>query len=104
MPAPAKRALASKTARKSAKSRSGLGVLPEWNLADLYEGYTNADCVFDTANTDRLLGRLHDEDRTLLDFDVRRIQWRSYIQDVHIPGLRRHVLKEDARSSVSVHG
>ncbi len=56
-------------------------------LADLYEGYTNADCVFDTANTDRLLGRLHDRDRALLDFDVRRIDWRSYIQDVHIPGL-----------------
>ncbi len=73
-------------------------------LADLYEGYTNADCVFDTANTDALLGRLHDRDRTLLDFDVRRIDWRSYIQDVHIPGLRRHVLKEDARIGVRVHG
>ena len=73
-------------------------------LADLYEGYTNADCVFDTANTDRLLGRLHDRDRALLDFDVRRIDWRSYIQDVHIPGLRRHVLKEDARSGVEIHG
>lgn len=73
-------------------------------LADLYEGYTNADCVFDTANTDQLLGRLHDRDRALLDFDVRRIDWRSYIQDVHIPGLRRHVLKEDARGGVEVHG
>jgi thioester reductase-like protein len=73
-------------------------------LADLYEGYTNADCVFDTANTDQLLGRLHDRERTLLDFDVRRIDWRSYIQDVHIPGLRRHVLKEDAGSSVGAHG
>jgi hypothetical protein len=73
-------------------------------LADLYEGYTNADCVFDTTNTDALLGRLNDRDRTLLDFDVRRIDWRSYIQDVHIPGLRRHVLKEDARSGVGIHG
>jgi thioester reductase-like protein len=73
-------------------------------LADLYEGYTNADYVFDTANTDQLLGRLNDPERTLLDFDVRRINWRSYIQEVHIPGLRRHVLKEDAGSGVDARG
>lgn len=74
-------------------------------LADLYEGYTNSECVFDSANTETLLGRLNDRERPLLDFDVRRIDWRSYIQDVHIPGLRRHVLKEDARSGVGVaHG
>lgn len=69
-------------------------------LADLYAGYTNADHVFDTANTARLLGELDNRDRALLDFDVRRIDWRSYIQDVHIPGLRRHVLKEDAGRGV----
>jgi hypothetical protein len=73
-------------------------------LADLYASYTNADYVFDTTNTDQLLGRLDDRERTLLDFDVRRIDWRSYIQDVHIPGLRRHVLKEDAGSGVAAGG
>jgi nucleoside-diphosphate-sugar epimerase len=65
-------------------------------LADLYEGYTNVGCVFDTTNTQRLLEDLHDDDRTALDFDVRHIAWRSYIQDVHIPGLQRHVLRERA--------
>ena len=28
-------------------------------------------------------------------FDVRGINWEPYIVDVHIPGLRRHVMKED---------
>lgn len=70
-------------------------------LADLYQGYTNADGVFETANLERLRDALDDRERGLLDFDVRRIDWRSYIQDVHIPGLRRHVLKESAVSGVA---
>lgn len=73
-------------------------------LADLYTGYVSADYIFDTSNTSRLLGQLDDEDRQQLDFDVRRIDWRSYIQDVHIPGLRRHVLKESADSGVGANG
>jgi len=63
-------------------------------LADLYETYMNTPCVFDTANTQHLLDTLPASDRAMLDFDVRRIDWRAYIQDVHIPGLRRHVLGE----------
>ena len=73
-------------------------------LADLYAGYATADYVFDTANTDRLLGELDVRDRALLDFDVRRIDWPAYLQDVHIPGLRRHVLKEDAGLPTSAGG
>lgn len=64
-------------------------------LAELYETYVNTPCVFDTANTQRLLDDLPPSDRAVLDFDVRRIDWRSYLQQVHIPGLRRHVLGED---------
>ena len=65
-------------------------------LADLYEQYANIECIFDTTNSQRLLDGLDDADRALLDFDVRRIDWRAYIQDVHIPGLRRHVLRGGA--------
>ena len=64
----------------------------------------NADCVFDTSNTQRLLDELDERDRAALDFDVRQIDWRRYIQDVHIPGLRRHVLREDARQRAEVRG
>ena len=67
-------------------------------LADLYETYMNTSCIFDTANTERLLNDLDGPDRGALDFDVRRIDWRSYIQEVHIPGLRRHVLGDDLRA------
>jgi thioester reductase-like protein len=71
-------------------------------LADLYGGYANVGYVFDTANTQRLLDDLDEPDRALLDFDVRHIDWRSYIQDVHIPGLQRHVLREDTRGRTTV--
>jgi nucleoside-diphosphate-sugar epimerase len=71
-------------------------------LADLYASYASGDFIFDAVNIDPVLEALDDRERALLDFDVRRIDWRSYIQDVHIPGLRRHVLKEDAGSGVGV--
>ena len=71
-------------------------------LADLYETYMNTSCIFDTTNTERLLSDLDGPDRAALDFDVRRIDWRAYIQDVHIPGLRRHVLGEELGSRAAI--
>ena len=69
-------------------------------LADLYASYASGDFIFDAANIEAVLDGLDDRERALLDFDVRRIDWRAYLQEVHIPGLRRHVLKEDAGSGV----
>lgn len=75
-------------------------------LADLYETYTNASCIFDTTNTQWLLDNLHAADRDAFGFDARHIDWRAYLQDIHIPGMRRHVLHEDlgARAPVAAHG
>jgi nucleoside-diphosphate-sugar epimerase len=71
-------------------------------LADLYAGYASGDFTFDAGHIGPVLDGLDDRERALLDFDVRRIDWRAYLQEVHIPGLRRHVLKEGAGSGVSV--
>ena len=73
-------------------------------LADLYETYMNAGNVFDTAHTQGLLDDLDEPQRAAFDFDMRQIDWRGYLQDVHIPGLRRHVLREGARGRVEVRG
>ncbi len=75
-------------------------------LAELYAGYLNVGTLFDTTNTQCLLADLDDADRELLDFDVRHIDWRAYIQDVHIPGLKRHVLRDgaDGPAEVAVRG
>ena len=82
----------------TAEARRSVPVKRLLYLADIYEAYIRAAFVFDTSNTQRLLDDLDGADRAALDFDVRGIEWRSYLQDVHIPGLRRHVLRENGRA------
>lgn len=62
-------------------------------LAQLYSPYTFYRCRFGTANTQALYGALTDAERSIFDFDLTAIEWRHYIASVHIPGLRKYVLK-----------
>ena len=64
------------------------------SLVDTYCGYTHLDCEFETENTRRLYLALNPEDQKVFNFDVTRINWPEYIQEIHIPGLKHHVLKE----------
>ena len=55
--------------------------------------------LFQTNNTSRLFNSLSTEEQKLLNFDVTRLNWRHYIQNVHIPGIKKHILKlEDVGS------
>ena len=36
---------------------------------------------------------MSEEEKVEFGFDVGSINWNDYITNVHIPGLRRHVLK-----------
>ncbi|MBI4530015.1 MAG: AMP-binding protein [Candidatus Latescibacteria bacterium] len=60
---------------------------------DIYSPYTNLKCRFQTNRTRALFESLPSDDQRLFNFDVHRIRWPEYIQDIHIPGLKRHVLK-----------
>ncbi|XP_041023356.1 fatty acyl-CoA reductase 2, chloroplastic [Juglans microcarpa x Juglans regia] len=62
-------------------------------LANIYEPYTFYGGRFDSSNTQRLMERMSDEEKREFGFDVGSIDWRDYITNVHIPGLRRHVMK-----------
>ncbi|KAD3337127.1 hypothetical protein R6Q59_027791 [Mikania micrantha] len=62
-------------------------------LASIYEPYTFYGGRFDNSNTQKLLGIMSEEERKTFGFDVGKIDWRDYISNVHIPGLRRHVMK-----------
>ena len=64
------------------------------SLAEIYSPYTNLDCRFTTKNTRRLYRGLNIEEQRIFNFDVGRIDWKAYIQEIHIPGLKLHVLKE----------
>lgn len=63
--------------------------------AEIYSPYTTLECTFKTGRTQRLHESLDSEDQALFNCDVTRIRWREYIQDIHIPGLQRHVLKTE---------
>lgn len=59
---------------------------------DIYSPYTRIEARYATENTAALWNWLAPEDQRLFDFDVRKIDWRSYLAKVHLPGLKRHVL------------
>ncbi|TQD85719.1 hypothetical protein C1H46_028771 [Malus baccata] len=62
-------------------------------LAGIYEPYTFYGGRFDNSNTQRLMERMSEEEKRKFGFDVGSINWKEYITNVHIPGLKRHVLK-----------
>ncbi|KAL8036834.1 hypothetical protein ABFX02_11G001800 [Erythranthe guttata] len=62
-------------------------------LANIYESYTFYGGRFDNSNTKRLMGCMSKEERQEFGFDVEKIDWEDYISNVHIPGLRTHVMK-----------
>ncbi|XP_034693380.1 fatty acyl-CoA reductase 2 [Vitis riparia] len=93
--------------------RSGLSAMPSQNgkllrklenickktvkqakyLADIYQPYTFYGGRFDNSNTQRLMDCMSEEEKSKFGFDVGSIDWKDYISNVHIPGLRRHVMK-----------
>ena len=57
-------------------------------LAQIYGPYVELDCMFDDRHTRALLDSLHPDDQERFSFDVERIDWSSYLTDVHLPALR----------------
>ncbi|KAK7355078.1 hypothetical protein VNO80_14323 [Phaseolus coccineus] len=68
-------------------------------LANIYEPYTFYGGRFDNSNTQRLMESMSEEEKRKFGFDVKSIDWKDYITNVHIPGLRRHVMKGRGMSS-----
>ncbi|XP_077210012.1 jojoba acyl CoA reductase-related male sterility protein [Tasmannia lanceolata] len=62
-------------------------------LANIYKPYTFYSGRFDTTNTQKLMEDMSEEEKKSFGFDVGSIDWKDYIPNIHIPGLRRHVMK-----------
>ncbi|KAL6841042.1 hypothetical protein ACP4OV_029011 [Aristida adscensionis] len=62
-------------------------------LGRMYEPYTFYGALFDSANTAALLAEMSPEEKESFPFDVRDVDWEDYITNVHIPGLKKHILK-----------
>ncbi|KAL6649285.1 hypothetical protein ACP70R_013509 [Stipagrostis hirtigluma subsp. patula] len=63
------------------------------HLGSIYEPYTFYGGRFDNANTEALFAAMSPAERERFHFDVRSVDWTDYITNVHIPGLRKHVMK-----------
>ncbi|XP_031739692.1 fatty acyl-CoA reductase 2 isoform X2 [Cucumis sativus] len=62
-------------------------------LAHIYQPYTFFNGRFDNSNVQGLMEIMSEEEKREFGFDVENIDWTDYITNVHIPGLRRHVMK-----------
>ncbi len=60
---------------------------------EIYGPYIQNRYLFDTSKTRAMMERQTDEERQRWGFDVSKIDWRAYLMEAHIPGLKRNVLK-----------
>ncbi|XP_050226882.1 fatty acyl-CoA reductase 2, chloroplastic-like [Mercurialis annua] len=61
-------------------------------LATLYTPYFFNEARFDSSNLQKLMEEMSEEEKVEFGFDVASIHWDYYIKEVHVPGLRRHVI------------
>jgi long-chain acyl-CoA synthetase len=62
---------------------------------DIYGPYVNLDCRFEIDHALEVLESVDPAERAAFDFDPRKFHWRHYLQDIHIPGLKRNILRMD---------
>ncbi|KAG5252648.1 fatty acyl-CoA reductase [Salix suchowensis] len=63
-------------------------------IANSYKAYMFYKGRFDVTNTKKLIEDMSIEDRKKFNFDVESINWEHYIKSVHIPGVRKHLLRQ----------
>ncbi|XP_051126509.1 fatty acyl-CoA reductase 2, chloroplastic-like [Andrographis paniculata] len=68
-------------------------------LGKMYEFTGFFPATFHTGNTQKLLQEMSEEERLDFEVDVKKIDWRNYFQEIHIPGLRKHVINGTKISS-----
>jgi len=59
-----------------------------------YGDYVRLSCRFASDNTRLLAQSLPTEDQQHFFFDPKAIAWQKYIQEVHLPAIRRHCVKQ----------
>lgn len=49
---------------------------------------------FDNGNIRKLMGDMSEEEKGSFEIDVTKINWRNYIEKIHIPGVQEYVLEK----------
>ena len=61
--------------------------------ADIYGPYANLNFDFEARKVNELHQSLSPEEQYAYHFDPSRIDWKHYLQQIHIPGIKHHILK-----------
>ena len=59
----------------------------------IYGPYTRTNFEFETDKMQTLYESLSPDEKRAFNFEVSQIRWDQYFQEIHIPGIKRHVLK-----------
>ena len=59
----------------------------------IYAPYTRTNFEFETQKMQGLYEALSPTEQQRFNFNVSQIHWKRYFQEIHIPGIKRHVLK-----------
>ena len=59
----------------------------------IYAPYTRTNFEFETEKMQGLYNGLSPTEQQRFNFNVSQIHWKQYFQEIHIPGIKRHVLK-----------
>jgi nucleoside-diphosphate-sugar epimerase len=65
-------------------------------LANIYSPYTSLRCVYRNAELRGLHARMSAADRALFPVSAAHFAWEDYLGKIHIPGLKKHVLRSAA--------
>ena len=68
----------------------------------IYGPYTRISFEFETSKIGQLSASLTAADQRRFDLDISKFDWQHYLQNVHIPGIKRFILKMDADPSVKM--
>ena len=77
--------------RQLALKQSGIKALLHY--IRIYAPYTRTSFEFETRKMQGLYEALSPTEQQRFNFDVSQIHWRRYFQEIHIPGIKKHVLK-----------
>ena len=58
----------------------------------IYGPYSEVSCQYISRRVRAVWDGLSEDDRALLNFDLSGLDWRHYIQEVYVPGIRRFLL------------
>ncbi len=82
---------ATKAKRRVSATRAAFDKL--YYYGEIYEPYLNIECRFEVDRLMELFESMDEDEKRAFPFDVTRLNWRHYIQNVHIPGMKRYILK-----------